>query len=479
MAAKMNAAALWKNIRLKVRLWWRRNLPQVTLERRGSVRARLREAARPDFDFFVLVVLSSVIATLGLLTDSVAVIIGAMLVAPLMTPIIGVGLAALVGDSVLLRDAFWGLLRGSLTAVLIAAFFAFLTRQLTLPFDVFSTLPAEVMARTRPSPLDLFIALAGGLAAAFALVLPSISEALPGVAIATALMPPLCTIGIGLAFGRWDVAGGALLLFITNAITIAFASMAVFFIMGFSARENGRQLPRTLKVSGLATLVLLVPLTLLSINVLQSSAQERRIYDVANAYVQSFGGTLSEMQTRYDEDTLQLFLWVQVEKDWNYETVQALQDQIAVALQLPVSVRVYQTRVTELDPSIPPTPTFTPTVTQTATPMTHTPTVTPSPTPTLTPSVTPTRTPTPTFTPTPTPVPAQVFATGGRGVHIRQEPRRSAPSIGVLWEGANVLLLYPPVVADGYVWLQVVDADGRTGWVPQVYLATATPTVAP
>ena len=475
----MTLAALWKKIRLKLRLWWRRNLPPISLERRGAVQARLRAAAHPDFDFFLLVVLSSIIATLGLLTDSVAVIIGAMLVAPLMTPIVGLGLAALVGDSVLLRDAFWGVLRGSLTAVLIAALFAFVTRQLTLPFDMFSTLPAEVMARTRPSPLDLFIALAGGLAAAFAIVLPSISEALPGVAIATALMPPLCTIGIGLAFGRWDVAGGALLLFVTNAITIAFASMLVFFMMGFAPFTGKGQLPKTLKFSGLATLVLLIPLTVLSVNVLQTSARERQIYDVANARVQQFGGTLSQMEARQGEAALELFLWVQVAEDWNYEKVQALQEQIAIGLQQPVSIHVYQTRVTELDPAIPPTPTVTPTVTQTATPVTHTPTVTPSPTPTLTPSPTPTVTPTPTRTPTPTPAPGQVFATGGRGVHIRQEPRRNAASIGLLWEGAAVSILSPTAVADGYVWLRVIDAEGRAGWVPQVFLATSTPTPAP
>ena len=71
--------------------------------------------------------------------------------------------------------------------------------------------------------------------------MPSISAALPGVAIATALMPPLCTVGVGLAMGRWDVAGGALLLFITNAVTIAFAAMLVFSAVGFSVkREDGR-----------------------------------------------------------------------------------------------------------------------------------------------------------------------------------------------------------------------------------------------
>ena len=104
-----------------------------------------------------------------------------------------------------------------------------------LPFFSIQELPQEILARTRPTPIDLVIALAGGVAAAYALTEPNLSAALPGVAIATALMPPLCTIGIGVALNRWDVAGGATLLFITNTITIAFASVLVFFLRGFSS----------------------------------------------------------------------------------------------------------------------------------------------------------------------------------------------------------------------------------------------------
>jgi uncharacterized hydrophobic protein (TIGR00271 family) len=184
---------------------WRRIVKPITLERRTEVQALLRQSARPNFGFFLLVVLSCVIATLGLLTDSAAVIIGAMLVAPLMSPIVGLGLASITGDSRLLADSASALLRGLLLAILIA--FILTLSNHALPFiPLADELPREVIARTHPSPLDLTIALAGGLAAAFAIAMPDISAALPGVAIATALMPPLCAVGIGLAEGRWDVA---------------------------------------------------------------------------------------------------------------------------------------------------------------------------------------------------------------------------------------------------------------------------------
>lgn len=465
-----------KSFGFYLRYWWRRVRPQVTPERRGSVQARLRESAVPDFDFFLLVVLSSVIATLGLLSNSPAVVIGAMLVAPLMTPIIGLGLGALVGDGTLLRNSLLGLFQGAFLAVGVAALFAFVTRTLTLPFDFFATLPSEVMARAHPTPLDLFIALAGGLAAAFAVVLPSISEALPGVAIATALMPPLCTVGIGISFGRWDVAGGALLLFVTNAMTIAFASMLVFFLMEFTPVRSAR-LPRTLKISGVATLLLLIPLTVLSLRVLKNTYEQRFIYTTAAQIVSEHGGTLRNMEVVQNEP-LVLQLVVEVPRQWLYRDVKDLQDQIAIALQRPLQIRVTQIPVSELDPSIPPTPTVTPTATFTATPITYTPTATATATRTPTATFTPTATATSTSTPTATPAPAQIFDTRGLGVHIRQQPFRSAPSVGALWEGASVIIFYPPVVSDGYVWWQVQDAQGRIGWVPQVYLATWTPTAS-
>lgn len=459
-----------------LRYLWRKVVPQITLERRGAVIARMRIAARPDFDFFLLVILSSIIATLGLLTNSAAVVIGAMLVAPLMTPIIGLGLSALIGDGVLLRDSIFGLLRGALVSIILAVVFGLFTRAVTLPFGVFDELPAEVLARTRPTPLDLLIALAGGLAAASAVVLPSISEALPGVAIATALMPPLCTIGIGIAFNRWDVAGGASLLFVTNAITIAFASMLAFFAFGFAGRTDGKRVPRTLQVSAFATALLLVPLTLISLNFFRQSSHTRKIYDVSRAAVQSFGAELTELRIEEDTgDSLSLTLTIQTPKQLDYWDVRALQTEIATNLQRPVRIRVYQNNVTELDPAVPPTFTPTPTL------VTHTPTVTPSPQPTRTATltVTPSPTPTLTFTPTPTPASGKVFATGGRGVHIRQAPRRDAPSIGLLSDGRSVTIFAPPRVSDGLVWYQIMDASGRIGWVPQIYLATLTPTASP
>ena len=467
------------SLRTVVRHMFRKIVKPVTLERRAEVQVQLRDSCTPDFDFFLLVVLSAVIATLGLLTNSAAVIIGAMLVAPLMSPIIGIGLASLTGDARLFRDSGVALARGALLAVIMSVFLTWFNR--SLPFVTLQELPVEVLSRTRPSPIDLTIAMAGGMAAAFALAMPSISAALPGVAIATALMPPLCTVGIGIAMNRWDVAGGASLLFLTNAVTIAFAGMLVFFALGFAPkREKGRGVPRALVISALFTLLLLIPLTLLSVSFFRAASENRQIEAVVKDEVAKYDAEMTDLQPLQDGDTLHLTITLRVPRQLRYEDVTQMQEDIALQLQRPVSVVVNQVVAAQLDPLIPPTLTITPTFTLTPTAATFTPTVTFTPTATLTPTPSPTPVPP---TPTATPQLAQIPRNAVRTLDLVQEP--GGPSIGRIRPGDFVTVLYETEVYDGLVWWQVVDVDGRLGWLPQVemlvvtYTPTKTPTSAP
>jgi len=442
---------------------FRKVVKPVTRERRAEVQVKLRDSCTPDFDFFLLTVLSAVIATLGLLTNSAAVIIGAMLVAPLMSPIIGIGLASLTGDARLFRDSGVALGQGALLAILMAVVLAWGNRY--LPFVTLHELPVEVLSRTRPSPIDLTIALAGGMAAAFALAMPSISAALPGVAIATALMPPLCTVGIGVAMGRWDVAGGALLLFLTNAVTIAFAAMLVFFALGFTVkREAGRRVPRALAISAGFTLILLVPLTFLSASFFRDAAENRQIDAVVKAEVSKYDAELADMQPPIqDGEDLHLTITLRVSRQLRYEDVTALQKNIAFQLQRPVSIFVNQVVVAQLDPLVPPTFTVTPTA------------ATFTPTATYTPTVTSTYTPSPTAippTPTATPQLAQIPRNAIKTLDLVQQP--GGPAIGRVRPGEFVTVLYSSKVYDGLVWLEVVDAEGRIGWLPQIGMAVVT-----
>jgi uncharacterized hydrophobic protein (TIGR00271 family) len=436
----------------------------------------IARSASSSFDFFLLVVLSCSIATLGLITNSPAVIIGAMLVAPLMSPIIGIGLASIVGDDGLARNSSAALLGGAGLAILLSSLMTLLNTR--LPFVVLQELPNEVLARTHPSPIDLVIALAGGLAAAYALTRPNISAALPGVAIATALMPPLCTIGIGLALARWDVAGGATLLFITNAITIAFAAALVFFLRGFAPETHftNHHLPRTLVISAIITLILLFPLTYYSVKFFQQANENRQINEVVSAQVSQIKAELVEFETRRSAKGLDMVITVRTTAPLRYEQVVALQKGIVDGLNQSVSLKVNQVIAERLDPLVPPTPTFTPTVTLTFTPG---PSPTISPSPTFTPTSTFTPTAAATFTPTPsntpTPALAQVLNTTLPRLQLSQSP--GGPVIGQIRPGQGLNLLYGRQESGGLVWVEVMDSEGRVGWIPEIYLrvVTATP----
>lgn len=474
--------------RVRLLYLWRRAVKPISPERRGEVQMQLRDSSHPGFDFFLLVFLSCVIATEGLLTNSAAVIIGAMLVAPLMSPIIGMGLASITGDSKLLRDAVSALGRGALVAIILAILLTW--GNTSLPFISLQDLPAEILARTRPSPPDLVIALAGGLAAAYALAQPHISAALPGVAIATALMPPLCTVGIGLALGRWEVAGGALLLFITNAVTIAFAATLVFFALGFAPRQitaGNRHVPRSLTISALLTATLLIPLTYISVQFFYEGAQNRLINTVVSQQIAALDGAeLVDLQYDRNGEILNMELTVRTARGLRYDQVVTLQRAIVDGLQTQVSLIVNQVLAEKLDPLIPPTPTRTPTSTFTVTPgpsptatatITRTPTVTSSPTFTASPTATYTPTATATYTPTPYDLSARL--TQLPGFVLRQSP--GGPVIGTLRNNQTLTVLYGRMTLNGLVWVEVRDPEGRIGWVPEIYLLafTPTPTVAP
>ena len=379
----------------------------------------------------------------------------------------------------MLRHAVAGVVQGAFLAVLVSFLWSWFNSQ--LPFILLQELPNEILARTHPSPIDLTVALAGGLAAAYALAQPTLSAALPGVAIATALMPPLCTIGIGVALERWDVAGGALLLFVTNAVAIAFAATLVFFSLGFGPRplNNSNRLPHSLLISALLTIGLLVPLTYLSVNFVQQAAQTRQIENIVKEEIeQAKNSELVEMRVQRISGILNMNITIRSTQLLNHQDSVEIQESIAGRLQQPVDLVINQVIAARLDPKIPPTLTSTPTSGPSITPTsTTTPTSTATVTPTQT--ATETTTPTPTNTPTATPTPsiARVAHTLGRGLRLRQFPE--GPIIGTLREGDKLIVMYGYEVMGGIVWVEVQDAEGRFGWVPEMYIAIVIPSPTP
>ncbi|MDD7986960.1 TIGR00341 family protein [Lentisphaera marina] len=193
----------------------------------------LRRGSVLTADFMVMLGLAAAIASFGLLQDSAAIVIGSMLLAPLMTPMIGCGLALVQGNSRLGLKASKTIAVGIALTIGVSFLVGFTTPG--------QELTSEVMSRGVPNILDLFVALFAACAAAYALARPNIGGAVAGVAIATALVPPLCSVGIALAYGKIPTAFGAFLLFSTNLVAIILGASITFNILGINSMQMQAQ----------------------------------------------------------------------------------------------------------------------------------------------------------------------------------------------------------------------------------------------
>jgi uncharacterized hydrophobic protein (TIGR00271 family) len=193
---------------------------------------------------------------LGLLQDSPAVVIGSMLLAPLMTPMIGCGLATAQANPSLGRSALLTIFVGFVLTLVISILIGLVTPG--------TQLTTQVMLRGNPNILDLLVALFSGAAAAYALARPNIVAALAGVAIATALVPPLCSSGISLAYAQFENAIGAGILFITNLVAIILSAALTFRLLGVTAQKitawQRNWVVRVVGILGVVAIALAFPL---------------------------------------------------------------------------------------------------------------------------------------------------------------------------------------------------------------------------
>ncbi|OQY45629.1 MAG: hypothetical protein B6242_09955 [Anaerolineaceae bacterium 4572_78] len=511
-----------------LRLWRRSThfLPIMSQKEQIDLYQEVRNGARPDVDFFMMIGLAAGIAALGLLLNSPAVIIGAMLVAPLMSAIMGIGLAIVQSDIRLLRISIESTFRGIMLAILMGFIFGLVF----LNIDP----TAEVLARTQPSLLDLGVALVSGLAGAYAICRKDVSSSLPGVAIAAALVPPLVTVGLGSAWAirtvitmgfaialvELQIAGGALLLFLTNLIAIVAASGLIFFSYGFRPHHKKDDQLWVFKQGAIVAMIFLAIVVIILASLTVRSFREVSLAKAESAFNQNIEQVLHEeiqnislrasldkwKKSDGEDDTFHLEVYVRSPYNISHREVVDMQTNVASKLDLDrtFSLVVIVLRTTEVDPIVPPTPTSTPTntPTHTSTP-TPTPTNTPTPTYTFTPTSTPTatntptntrtptKTPTPilsstrtstsfptdtptststfTITPTPTPLSAVVGDTQGNGLRLRDVP--AGRRIGNLPEGTSVKVLNRNIKrVDDIVWVEIILEDGRHAWVAREYL---------
>lgn len=226
----------------------------------------LLDDAEPGNSFKVLTLGACIIATFGLLANSTAVIIGAMLIAPLMLPIRGLSFGILEADQKLIRTSVRAICIGTAVAILVSMLLGMMVN--------LSDYGSEVWGRTRPTLLDLGIAITAGALAGFAKIEAKLSSSLAGTAIAVALMPPLCVVGLWLAKFEFQTALGAMLLYITNLLGITLACMVAFLWAGYSPLNHAR---RPLGLTLALTSTLLAPLGYTSYQLIRQDRLESNL----------------------------------------------------------------------------------------------------------------------------------------------------------------------------------------------------------
>lgn len=252
-----------------------------------------------------VLVLAVFVASLGLNTNSAAVIIGAMLISPLMGPIIGMGLGIGINDFMLFKRAAKNYLVATLFSVATATLYFVLT-----PLD---EVQSELLARTSPTIYDVGIALCGGLAGIVALSSRSqrMGNVIPGVAIATALMPPLCTVGFGLGTGNWLYALGALYLYLINTIFISLATfIGVTLVMRYPKKEfvDKAREKRVKHILTFITVITIIPSIYITFHMVQETVYAERCHDFCRNAFQVSDAKIISQECDYDARALRVVL---------------------------------------------------------------------------------------------------------------------------------------------------------------------------
>ncbi len=248
------------------------------------------EAGQKLSRFWVLIVLAAAIASAGIVADSTATVIGAMIVAPLMTPILGTVLSVVTADRANLVRSLALIVAGASSVVAIGWLFATL-----VPYPVVAATNSQVAGRVHPHLIDLLAALATGAVGAFALVRSDVSDTLPGVAIAISLVPPLAVVGLTLESGASGQSVGALLLFLTNVGAILLSGLIVMslyrvFQVAVPSGERGG-VPRRLATGLVVVFVLLlcVPLSITTVNESRDEVDRANVTPVAQRWARTAG----------------------------------------------------------------------------------------------------------------------------------------------------------------------------------------------
>lgn len=307
-------------------------------EKITELQQRLEELSKLSIDFIALLTASTVIATFGLFQSSAAVIIGAMIIAPLMRPLVGLALALLTADMLLLRRSSLTLACGTVVGASIAGGLALLLQQIELT--------PEILARTKPNLLDLGIAFFAGAIGAYCQTKKNLADSLAGVAIAVALVPPLSVVGFGLALRQQELWQGASLLYLTNLVGITIAGSLVFFVMGYAPLKVAKQ---GLIISSAALALLVVPLGFAMNDIILENRLRAEIKQILKEKTYTFRDVnLRELELKRYRTPLVVRATVLTDQQITSNQVRLVQDLLIRELKLPLELKLRVVPLTEI-----------------------------------------------------------------------------------------------------------------------------------
>ncbi|PIQ78542.1 TIGR00341 family protein [Candidatus Peregrinibacteria bacterium CG11_big_fil_rev_8_21_14_0_20_41_10] len=306
---------------------------------KSAMSTKLIEEFRADTAYWIEIILSSIIASLGLLQNSIAIVIGAMLIAPLFRPIELLAFGITTGQSSNITRG----LRIILISVMLAVGIGFLTASL-VPLQIETV---EILARTTPNLLDLFIALASAIVVFLSLSSTRYSESVAGVAMSAALLPPLAVAGIELAFHNYAQFSGSLFLFFTNLVAIVFVGIIMFFLYGFAPNQRFKQINAFKDITILLLLIGLISIPLVSS--LQKISTRISIELKAKNYLENVlsekipNAKLSELKLlNVTNDSAQISGTIRIPQgsEFYLETKNAIADELGQSLSRKVDLKI-------------------------------------------------------------------------------------------------------------------------------------------
>ncbi|MHA6281484.1 DUF389 domain-containing protein [Salinimicrobium sp. CAU 1759] len=250
-----------------------------------------------------ILVFSIFVASIGLNVSSTAVVIGAMLISPLMGPIVGIGFSVAINDI--------DTLKRSLVNLGVMVVLSVLTAYLYFLISPIKEETPELVARTYPTILDVLVAIFGGMALIVAKTKKgAIASVIMGVAIATALMPPLCTVGYGLATAQWQYAGGALYLFSINSVFIALSTFLVAKLLRFPLVKyaNSKHRRNTARLASLIAVLVMIPSIVLFVNLLREQVFVSKTKEFVNQVIDYPGAEVVKFDQNYKTKIIEIYL---------------------------------------------------------------------------------------------------------------------------------------------------------------------------